>query len=183
MLSMDRQTPDPLKLMRQKQAAEAKRLAAEQRQRSGKLKEQANIREKEAAKKAANAERLKTPPSLDPSGETTNTMDKLPDNPSGAAQNTEEEQLDPLTGLPATQVSEDTGPPSATGTINEDPKILPDQVTTPEGDVTELSHYFTLTDEGEGDNINGNKELRDDKDTEEENNSKRAKVPPPTPAT
>ena len=58
---MDRQIPDPLKLMRQKQAAEAKRLAAEQKHRSGLLKEQAKIRETEMAKKAANAERLKTP--------------------------------------------------------------------------------------------------------------------------
>ena len=58
MTPMDRQTPDPLKLLRQKQATEAKRLAAEQRQRSGLLKEQAKIREAEAAEKAANVERL-----------------------------------------------------------------------------------------------------------------------------
>ncbi len=61
MPSMDRQTPDPLKLMRQKQKAEAKKLAAEHRQRSGMLKEQAKIREAEAAEKAANAERLNPP--------------------------------------------------------------------------------------------------------------------------
>ena len=68
-------------------------------------------------------------------------------------------------------------PPSATGTIIEDPEILPDKVTTPEGEVTDLSQDFTLSDEEEGDNISGNKELRDDKDTEEETNSKRVKVP------
>ena len=40
-----------------------------------------------------------------------------------------------------------------------DPKILPkaeqtiDKVTTPEGDVAEVSLDYTLTDEGEGDNI------------------------------
>ena len=51
MTPMDRQIPDPLKLMRQQQAAEAKRLAAEQRQRSGKLKKQAKLREEEAAEK------------------------------------------------------------------------------------------------------------------------------------
>ena len=71
--------------MRQKQATEAKRLAAEQRQRSGKLKEQAKLCEEEAAEKAANAERLKTPPTVDLGGETANTQDKLPGNPSGAA--------------------------------------------------------------------------------------------------
>ena len=52
---MDRQIPDPLKQMRQKHAAEAKRLAVEQRQRSGVLKEQAEIREAEAAENATNA--------------------------------------------------------------------------------------------------------------------------------
>ena len=91
--------------------------------------------------------------------------------------------MDPLTGLPTTQETGDTVPPSDTGTITEDPEIFPDKVTTPEGEVTELSQDFTLLDEGEGENISGNKELRYGKDTEEENNSKRAKVPPPTPAT
>ncbi len=61
MIPMDRQIPDPLKLMRQQQASEAKRLATEQRQRSGKLKEQAKLREAEAAEKAANDERLNPP--------------------------------------------------------------------------------------------------------------------------
>jgi lipopolysaccharide export system protein LptC len=56
MTPMDRQMPDPLKLMRQQQAAEAKRLAAEQRQRSGLLKEQVKLREAERAEKAANEE-------------------------------------------------------------------------------------------------------------------------------
>ncbi len=53
-------------------------------------------------------------------------------------------------------------------------------MTTHEGEVTELSQDFTLSDEGEGDNISGNKELRDDKDIEDENKSKRVKVPPST---
>ena len=61
MPTMYRQIPDPLKLMRQEQATEAKRLAAEHRQRSGLLEEQAKLREAEAAEKATNAERLKTP--------------------------------------------------------------------------------------------------------------------------
>ncbi len=74
-------------------------------------------------------------------------------------------------------------PPSATGTITKDLELLPNKVTTPEGEVTNLSQDFTLSDEGEGYNINGNKELRDDKDIEDENSSKRVKVPPQTPAT
>ena len=68
---MDRQIPDPLKRMRHKQAAGAKLLAAEQRQRSGVLKEHAKIREAEAAEKAANAERLKSPLTEDPGGDAT----------------------------------------------------------------------------------------------------------------
>ena len=96
---MDRQIPDPLKLMRQKQAAEARRLAAEHRQRSGLLKEQAKLREAEMAEKAANAERLKTPLTEDPSGNAANKSDQLPKNPIGVATKTEEQQRDPLTGL------------------------------------------------------------------------------------
>ena len=46
----------------------------------------------------------------------------------------------------------------------KDPEILPDsetpdKVTTPEGDISEVSLDYTLTEEGEGDNISGNKEL------------------------
>ena len=99
---MNRQIPDPLKLMRQQQATEAKMLAAEQRQRSGKLKEHAKLREAKTAEKAANEERLKTPSTADLSGDTTNAKDKLPNNPSGAANNIKDQQLDPLTGLPVT---------------------------------------------------------------------------------
>jgi len=120
---------------------------------------------------------------VDLTRETAHTKDKLPGNTSGAAHNTEDQQLDPLTGLPTTQETGDTVPPSDTGTITKDPEILPDKVTTPEGEVTKLSQDFTLTDEGEGDNLSGNKELRDDKDTEEEKYSKRAKGPPQTPET
>ena len=36
---------------------------------------------------------------------------------------------------------------------------------------------YTLSEEGEGDNISGNKELRDEAEHEDENNSKRPKVP------
>jgi len=53
----------------------------------------------------------------------------------------------------------------------------PDKVTTPEGDVAEVSLDYTLSEEGEGDNISGNKELRDDAEHEDENNSKRPKLP------
>ena len=56
-------------------------------------------------------------------------------------------------------------------------------MTTPEGEVTDLSQDYTLSEEGEGENISGNKELRDDKDAEEENNMKRAKGPQHTPET
>ena len=56
-------------------------------------------------------------------------------------------------------------------------------MTTPEGDVTKLSQYFTLSEEVEGDNLSGNKELRKERDDEDETNSKRAKVPLQTPAT
>ena len=139
-------TPDPLKKIRQKQAAEAKLVAAQNRQRGGIRKEQEKIRAAEATEKQANAERLKNPT---PPANTT-TKDKLPD-------------------------------PSQIPAV--DPEILPeaeqttDKVTTPEGDVAEVSLDYTLTDEGEGDNINGNKELRDGAEHEDENNSKRTKVP------
>ena len=64
----------------------------------------------------------------------------------------------------------------------KDPEILldsetPYKVTTPEGDVAEVSLDYTLTEEGEGDNITGNKELRDEAEHEDENNSKRLKLP------
>ena len=55
-----RHIQDPLKQMRQKQAAEAKLLATQQRKRSDVLTEQAKIREAKAVEKAANEERLKT---------------------------------------------------------------------------------------------------------------------------
>jgi hypothetical protein len=48
----------------------------------------------------------------------------------------------------------------------QDPEILPfagdttDKVNTPEGDIAEISLDHTLSEEGEGDNISGNKELR-----------------------
>jgi hypothetical protein len=110
---MDKQIPDPIKQMRQKHASDAKRLAAEQRQRSGVLKER-SIREAEAVEKAANEKRPKTP---------------LTEDPSGAATNTKEQQPDPLTRLPAAHATGDTTPQGPTGTQTEDPEILPDKVT------------------------------------------------------
>ncbi len=50
---------------------------------------------------------------------------------------------------------------------------------TPEGDVADISQYYTLSDEGEGENISGNKDLRDEQDIEDETNSMRPKVPQP----
>ena len=144
---MTRGTPDPLKQMRQQQAAEAKLLAAQNRQREGIRKEQEKIRAAEAAEKKANQDRLankKTP-------ENTTSKDKLPD--------------------PA-QIPD------------KDPEILPDtaeteKVTTPEGDVAEISMDYTLSEEGEGegDNISGNKELRGETANEDETDSKRLKQP------
>ena len=75
---MERQVPDPLKQLRQKQAAVAKLLAAQQRHRSGELKEQAKIKEAKATKKATNAERLKTPPAVNPIGIASNNQEHLP---------------------------------------------------------------------------------------------------------
>jgi len=72
---MERQLPDPLKQMRQKQAAVAKLLAAKNRQREGIRKEQDKIRAAEEAEKQTNAERLKKP--LLPAN--TTTKDTLPD--------------------------------------------------------------------------------------------------------
>ena len=43
--------------------------------------------------------------------------------------------------------------------------------------MAEVSLDYTLSEEGEGDNISGNKELRDEPEHEAENNSKRPKVP------
>ena len=118
---MDRQIPDHLKLMRQKQAAEAKLLAEEQWQRSGVLKEHAEIREAKAAENAANAKRLKTP---------------LAEDPNGDASNKDEQQPNPLTGLATYQATGDTALQGPTGTLTEDLGILQEKVTTPEGDFT-----------------------------------------------
>ena len=122
---MTRTTSDPLKQMRQKQAAEATLLAAQNRQREGIRREQEKIRATEAAEKKANAERLKNPTRP----ENTSTNDKLPN-------------------------------PSQTPAV--DPEILPEaetpnKVTTLKGDVAEVSLDYTLSEEGEGDNISGNK--------------------------
>ena len=115
--------------MRHQQAAEAKRLAAEQRQRSGLLKEQAKLREAERAEKSANEERLKTPLAEDPAASAAKN-DQLPKNPVGTTTAEKEQQLDPRTGLPTTEVT-NTEPQGPTGTPTEDPEILPDKETTP----------------------------------------------------
>ena len=57
------------------------------------------------------------------------------------------------------------------------------KVNTPEEDVAKVSLDFTLSEEGEGDNISDNKELRDETKHEDETNSKRPKVPPHPPTT
>ena len=72
---MARQTPDPFKKLRFKQATDAKELAAKNKQRAGILKEQEKIRAAEATEKKANEDRLKTPP---PPRDTTSTR-PLPD--------------------------------------------------------------------------------------------------------
>jgi hypothetical protein len=164
---MERHIPYPIKQMRQKQAAEAKLLTAQQRQRSGVLKEQAKLREAEAAEKAANKERLKTPPTTDPNGDADNNQEHMPN---------------PITGLLDSQETGDTAPKGPTRTQTADSEILLEKVNTPEGDASEISQDFTLSVEGEGDNISGNKELRKEGDDEDENISKRAKGPPQAPA-
>jgi hypothetical protein len=71
--------------------------------------------------------------------------------------------------------------PDPSQTNETDPEILPkagvttDKVSTPEGDAAYAS------EEGEGDNISGNKELRDEVEHKDENNSTRLKVPLHTP--
>ncbi len=60
-----------------------------------------------------------------------------------------------------------------------DPEILleagekTENITTSEGGVIEASMDYTLSEEEEGDNINGNKQLRELYDNEDENNSQR----------
>ena len=49
------------------------------------------------------------------------------------------------------------------------------KVAAPEGDVAEISLDYTLSEEGEGDNISGNKELREEGDNADESISKRPK--------
>jgi len=59
-----------------------------------------------------------------------------------------------------------------------DPEILPEArdtttgANTPVGDVAKASLDFSLSEEGEKDNISGNKELRDEGEHDDENNSK-----------
>ena len=67
--------------------------------------------------------------------------------------------------------------PDPTQIPAKDPEILhetatTDKITTPEGEVAEVSMDYTLSEEGEGDNISGNKELRDEAEHEDETISK-----------
>ena len=55
-----------------------------------------------------------------------------------------------------------------------------DNVQTPKEEAANLSYDCTLSEVGEGDNINGNKELRKDGVDDDENSSKRAKGLLPT---
>jgi hypothetical protein len=77
--------------------------------------------------------------------------------------------------------------PDASQTYKTYPDILleagvtTNKVTTPEGDVSDASMDYTLSKKGEGDNISGNKELRNEGENEDEKNSKRPKVPLHTP--
>ncbi len=77
---MEMQFPDPLKQMRQKQAAEAKQLVAQHPQRARILKEQAKLRAREAAEKQANADDIRTlaPPENTLKEETMTNPNKSP---------------------------------------------------------------------------------------------------------
>ncbi len=139
-------------------------MVAQERQRAVSLKEHAKIREAEAAKKATNTQRLKIPPSVVPKGN---------------ADNSQKKTHNPAIGQSTTaQSTGDITPKDLTGILPEDLEILPeawdikDKSNTPEGDVTEISQDYTLSEEGEGD-----KQLRNDGDNEDEINSKRAKGP------
>ena len=86
----------------------------------------------------------------------------------------------PATRLPASQETEDTAPKGPTRTLPEDPEILleageiPDKVNTPEGEAVEFSQDYTLSEDGEGDNINGKQKLR----KEQLEEGQRAPTPP-----
>jgi hypothetical protein len=104
--------------------------------------------------------------------------------PIGNADNSQKQTPNPAIGQSiATQNTANTTPKDPTGTLPEDPKILPEagetteKSNTPEGNVAEISKDCTLSEEGEGGNISSNKQLWNDGDNEDENNSKRAKGP------
>jgi hypothetical protein len=54
---------------------------------------------------------------------------------------------------------------------------MDEKADTPESYVVDISLDYTLSKEGEGDSISGNKELREEGNTIDETNSKRPKVP------
>jgi hypothetical protein len=61
--------------------------------------------------------------------------------------------------------------------VPPDLEVTSTTATNIDGDIAAASVDFTLSEEGEGDIINGNKELRTEGDDEDETNSKRPKVP------
>jgi hypothetical protein len=82
---------------------------------------------------------------------------------------------------PGNTSTKDTLPdPSQTPKVDLD--ILPkaeqttEKVTTPEERVAKASLDFTLSEEGEGDNLSGNKQLQDEAEHEDESSSKMPKV-------
>jgi len=152
--------------MRQKQAADAKQLAAENGQRAGVRKEQEKIRAAEAAEKQANADRLKTP--ILPQGTTGTGPLLVPLPPAPLNPKILPEAGETTTATNTTSYKVAHAAIIAEQERNQDPKVLPEaedtenKVNTLEGDTTEGSIDLTLTEEGEGNNISGNKDLRDD---------------------
>ena len=68
-------------------------------------------------------------------------------------------------------------PPLADPEILSEITQMEDNADTSEGKVAYISLDYTLTEEGKGDTIIGNKEKRNDGGTEDETNSKRLKAP------
>jgi hypothetical protein len=66
---MERQLPNPLKLLRHQQAAKTKLQATPNMQREGALHEKIKLHEAEANEKAVNTECLKKPPTTDHNGD------------------------------------------------------------------------------------------------------------------
>ncbi len=97
---------------------------------------------------------------MDPNGNATKNQEKLPF-----------PAAEPL----ATQEKVDTTHKGPTGSPSEDQEVLPYasetlyNVQTLEGEAANISHDYKLSEEGEGDTITGNKELRKEGEDEDEN--------------